>query len=477
MDSTHKMMPETRKFKKILIANRGEIACRVIWTCKEMGIRTVAVHSDVDRDSLHVRFADEAACIGPAPSAQSYLNIPAIISAAEIFNVDAIHPGYGFLAESSYFAEICAACNIKFIGPPANIISLMGDKVKARRAMAQAGLPVLPGSPDPITSEAEGLKLAREIGFPVIVKASAGGGGRGMRIVQSEAELGKALETASNEAAAAFKDGSVYIERYIQNPRHIEIQVLADEHGDCIHLGERECSIQRRHQKLLEEAPSPVLSPELRNEMGNAAVAACKKLGYASAGTVEFLLDQDNKFYFMEMNTRIQVEHPVTEMVTLADIVRNQIRIAEGERLGYKQEDLMIVGHAIECRINAENPETFAPSPGLITAFNLPGGPGVRVDTYVYAGYKVPPFYDSMIAKVITHARTRDLAIARMRRALEAMVIEGIKTTIPLHLKIMDDPKFRAGDISTSFMEYFLAQDRSKTAQNQSEVAALAGQS
>ena len=468
MDIGLNMTPEIRKFKKILIANRGEIACRIIWTCKEMGIRTVAVHSDVDRDSLHVRYADEAACIGPAPSAQSYLNIPAIISTAEIFNVDAIHPGYGFLAESSYFAEICAACNIKFIGPPADIIRLMGDKVRARVSMAAAGLPVLPGSPEPVTSEEECLALAREIGFPVIVKASGGGGGRGMRIVRTEGELGNALESASTEAAAAFKDGSVYIERYVKDPRHIEIQVLADEYGDCIHLGERECSIQRRHQKLLEEAPSVVLSPELRNEMGAAAVAACKKLGYASAGTVEFLLDQDNKFYFMEMNTRIQVEHAVTEMVTLADIVRNQIRIAEGERLGYSQEDLMIVGHAIECRINAENPETFAPSPGMITAFNLPGGPGVRVDTYVYAGYRVPPFYDSMIAKVITHARTRDLAIARMRRALEAMVIEGIKTTIPLHLKIMDDPKFRAGEVSTSFMEYFLARNGAKTARTQS---------
>ena len=465
----------TRKFKKILIANRGEIACRIIWTCKEMGIRTVAVHSDVDRDSLHVRYADEAACIGPAPSAQSYLNIPAIISTAEIFNVDAIHPGYGFLAESSYFAEICAACNIKFIGPPADIIRLMGDKVEARRAMTEAGVPVLPGSPEPVTSESEGLKLAREIGFPVIVKASAGGGGRGMRIVHTEGELGKALETASTEAAAAFKDGSVYIERYLQEPRHIEIQVLADEYGDCIHLGERECSIQRRHQKLLEEAPSPVLSADLRNQMGEVAVAACKKLGYASAGTVEFLLDQDNKFYFMEMNTRIQVEHAVTEMVTLADIVRNQIRIAEGEPLGYTQDDLVIVGHAIECRINAENPETFTPSPGLITAFNLPGGPGVRVDTYVYAGYKVPPFYDSMIAKVITHARTRDLAIARMKRALEVMVIEGIKTTIPLHLKIMDDPKFRAGEISTSFMEYFLHQNDAKAAKSEGQVGVPAG--
>jgi len=427
-----------------------------------MGIRTVAVHSDVDRDSLHVRFADEAACIGPAPSAQSYLNIPAIISAAEIFNVDAIHPGYGFLAESSYFAEICEACNIKFIGPRPEVIRLMGDKVEARRAMAGAGLPVLPGSSEPITSEEEGLKLARELGFPVIVKASAGGGGRGMRIVRAERELGPALETASTEAAAAFKDGSVYIERYIEQPRHIEIQVLADEYGNCIHLGERECSIQRRHQKLLEEAPSSVITPELRRQMGEASVEACKKLGYSSAGTIEFLLDQDNKFYFMEMNTRIQVEHPVTEMVTLADIVRNQIRIAEGEPLGYTQDDLLIVGHAIECRINAENPVTFAPSPGLITAFNLPGGPGVRVDTYVYAGYHVPPFYDSLIAKVIVHARTRELAIARMKRALEAMVVEGIKTTIPLHLKIMDDPKFRAGDISTGFMDEFLAQNGQK---------------
>jgi acetyl-CoA carboxylase, biotin carboxylase subunit len=457
-----------RKFKKILIANRGEIACRIIWTCKEMGIKTVAVHSDVDRDSLHVRYADEAACIGPAPSAQSYLNIPAIISAAEIFNVDAIHPGYGFLAESPYFAEICQACNIKFIGPRADVIRLMGDKIEARRAMQQAGLPILPGSPEPIKSEEEGLRLAHDIGFPVIVKASAGGGGRGMRIVRTPEELGHALTTASTEAAAAFKDGSVYIERYVEQPRHIEIQVLGDEHGECIHLGERECSIQRRHQKLLEEAPSPVLTPELRRSMGEAAVSACKKLGYSSSGTVEFLLDSSGKFYFMEMNTRIQVEHPVTEMVTLADIVRNQIRIAEGEPLGYTQDDLLIVGHAIECRINAENPETFAPSPGVITAFNLPGGPGVRVDTFVYSGYRVSPFYDSLIAKVIVHARTRDLAIARMKRALEAMVIEGIKTTIPLHLKIMDDPRFRAGDISTDFMEYFLARNGRRNAVDES---------
>ena len=453
---------EMRKFKKILIANRGEIACRIIWTCKEMGIKTVAVHSDVDRDSLHVRFADEAACIGPAPSAQSYLNIPAIISTAEIFNVDAIHPGYGFLAESAYFAEICDACNIKFIGPSANVIRLMGDKIEARRTMHEAGLPIVPGSKGGVTSEEEGLKLAREIGYPLIVKASAGGGGRGMRIVRSEAELGHALTTASTEAAAAFNDGSVYIERYIEKPRHIEIQVLADEFGECIHLGERECSIQRRHQKLMEEAPSTVLTPELRKTMGEAAVKACKKLGYSSAGTVEFLLDAQGNYYFMEMNTRIQVEHPVTEMVTLADIVRNQIRIAEGEPLGYSQDDLLIVGHAIECRINAENPETFAPSPGTISAFNLPGGPGVRVDTFVYSGYRVTPFYDSLIAKVIVHARTRELAIARMKRALDAMVIEGIKTTIPLHLKIMDDPRFRKGDIGTDFMEYFLARNGKK---------------
>jgi acetyl-CoA carboxylase, biotin carboxylase subunit len=453
------MTTATRPFRKILIANRGEIACRIIWTCKEMGIRTVAVHSDVDRDSLHVRFADESACIGPAPSAQSYLNIPAIISAAEIFNVDAIHPGYGFLAESAYFAEICEACNIKFIGPRPGVIQLMGDKVEARRAMKAAGVPITPGSTEALDSEEEAIKIAREIGFPVIVKASAGGGGRGMRIVRSEAELGHALETASNEAAASFKNGDVYIERFVERPRHIEIQVLADEHGECVHLGERECSIQRRHQKLLEESPSPVMTPELRQEMGEVAVKACKAIGYSSAGTFEFLLDEDKRFYFMEMNTRIQVEHPVTEMVTLTDIVRNQIRIAEGDPLGFGQDDVIMVGHAIECRINAESPDTFTPSPGTITTFNLPGGPGVRLDTYVYPGYRVPPFYDSMIAKVIVHARTRELAIARMRRALDAMVIEGIKTTIPLHLKIMDDPDFQAGNISTRFMEDFLARN------------------
>jgi acetyl-CoA carboxylase biotin carboxylase subunit len=469
------MTTATRQFRKILIANRGEIACRIIWTCKEMGIRTVAVHSDVDRDSLHVRFADESVCIGPAPSAQSYLNIPAIISAAEIFNVDAIHPGYGFLAESAYFAEICEACNIKFIGPRPAVIQLMGDKVEARRAMKAAGVPITPGSEGALTSEEDAIKVAREIGFPVIVKASAGGGGRGMRIVRSEHELGHALETASNEAAAAFKNGDVYIERFVERPRHIEIQVLADEYGECVYLGERECSIQRRHQKLLEEAPSPVMTPELRQQMGEVAVNACKAIGYSSAGTFEFLLDEDKRFYFMEMNTRIQVEHPVTEMVTLTDIVRNQIRIAEGEPLGYSQDDVIIVGHAIECRINAESPDTFTPSPGLITTFNLPGGPGVRLDTYVYPGYRVPPFYDSMIAKVIVHARTRELAIARMRRALDAMVIEGIKTTIPLHLKIMDDPDFQAGNISTRFMEEFLARNGIKEKPTTTAAAALTG--
>jgi acetyl-CoA carboxylase biotin carboxylase subunit len=462
-----------RRFRKILVANRGEIACRIIWTCKEMGIGTVAVHSDVDRDSLHVRFADESVCIGPAPSAQSYLNIPAIISAAELFNVDAIHPGYGFLAESAYFAEICEACNIKFIGPKPNIIQLMGEKVEARRAMQNAGVPILPGSPDALTSEEDAIKIAREIGYPVIVKASGGGGGRGMRIVNTEDELGHALETASTEAAAAFKNADVYIERYMQRPRHIEIQVLADEHGNCVFLGERECSIQRRHQKLLEEAPAPMMTPELRQQMGDTAVAACKSIGYSSAGTFEFLLDENNQFYFMEMNTRIQVEHPVTEMVTLTDIVRNQIRIAEGEPLGFTQDDVIMVGHAIECRINAENPETFVPSPGKITTFNLPGGPGVRVDTYVYPEYRVPPFYDSLIAKVIVHARTRELAIARMRRALEAMVIEGIKTTIPLHLKIMNDPNFQAGNISTRFLDDFLTTNGNRSAPTAS--AALTG--
>lgn len=445
----------SREIRKILVANRGEIACRIIWTCKEMGIKTVAVHSEADRESLHVKFADEAICVGGNPSAESYLNIPAIISAAEITNVDAIHPGYGFLAESATFAKICDDCNIKFIGPRADVIAMMGDKVEARRTMQAAGVPILPGSPDPIESAEEAEQIAKEIGFPVIIKAAAGGGGRGMRIVRTEEELRSNLEMAQAEALAAFKNGSVYIERYVERPRHIEIQVLADEHGSVIHLGERECSIQRRHQKLLEEAPSPVITPEQREAMGAVAVNACKEIGYASAGTFEFLLDEDGSFYFMEMNTRIQVEHPVTEMVTLTDIVRNQIMIARGEPMQFTQEDVLIRGHSIECRINAEDPVKFTPSPGKITAFNLPGGPGVRVDTAVYPGYNVPPYYDSMIAKLIVHARTRELAIARMQRALEMMVVEGIKTTIPLHKKIMADERFRTGDFSTKFMEEF----------------------
>lgn len=420
-----------------------------------MGIKTVAVHSEADKEALHVRYADEAVCIGPASSALSYLNIPSIISAAEVTNVDAIHPGYGFLAESETFAKICEDCNIKFIGPRADVIGMMGDKVEARRTMTAAGVPILPGSPDPIEDIEEAKKIAKQIGFPIIIKAAAGGGGRGMRIVRKEEELLGQLETAQSEALAAFKNGAVYIERYIERPRHIEIQVLADEYGNCIHLGERECTIQRRHQKLLEEAPSPVITQKQREEMGGVAVKACQEIGYSSAGTFEFLLDEDGSFYFMEMNTRIQVEHPVTEMVTLADIVRNQIRIAEGEELGFAQEDVLIVGHSIECRINAEDPEKFTPSPGKITAFNIPGGPGVRVDTAVYPGYVVPPYYDSMIAKLIVHARTRELAIARMKRALEMMVVEGIKTTIPLHLKIMNDEKFQKGDFSTKFMEEF----------------------
>ncbi len=444
-----------REIRKILIANRSEIAIRIIWTCKEMGIKTVAVYSEADRDALHVRYADEALCIGPAASAESYLNIPAIISAAEITNVDAIHPGYGFLAESATFAKICEDCNIKFIGPRPDVIAMMGDKIEARRTMKAAGVPILPGSPEPIESAEEAKKLALEIGFPLIIKAAAGGGGRGMRIVRHEDELENNLELAQTEALNAFKNGSVYIERYIERPRHIEIQVLADEHGNVIHLGERECTIQRRHQKLLEEAPSPVISKELRDQMGAVAVKACQEIGYSSAGTFEFLLDEDGSFYFMEMNTRIQVEHPVTEMVTLADIVRNQIRIATGAIVGYTQDEVQIVGHSIECRINAEDPVKFTPSPGRITAFNIPGGPGVRVDTAVYPGYVVPPYYDSMIAKLIVHARTRELAIARMQRALDMMVVEGIKTTIPLHQAIMADEKFQKGEFSTKFMEDF----------------------
>jgi acetyl-CoA carboxylase biotin carboxylase subunit len=449
-------------FKKILIANRGEIACRIIWACKELDIKTVAIYSEADRDALHVRFADEAVCVGPPPSAQSYLNIPQIISAAEITNVDAIHPGYGFLAENPYFAEVCEACNITFIGPSPNTMRIMGDKAEARRTMMAAGVPVTPGSEGLVEDEKMALKEARRIGYPVLIKATAGGGGRGMRIARTPEELKTAYQTARAEAEAAFKNSGVYLERYIERPRHIEIQVLADNFGNVIHLGERECSVQRRHQKLIEESPSPAVSYELRQEIGSVAVKACQEVGYRNAGTVEFLLDEQNNYYFMEMNTRIQVEHPVTEMVTIADLVAAQIRIAAGEPLGFEQDELIFIGHAIECRINAEDPETFAPSPGRITTLHLPNGPGVRIDTAIYAGYFVPPYYDSLIAKLIVHSRTRERAIARMRRALEATVIEGIKTNVPLHLKILNDPDFIEGNYSTHFMDRFLKLDHKR---------------
>jgi acetyl-CoA carboxylase, biotin carboxylase subunit len=443
-------------FKKVLIANRGEIACRIIWACRELGMKTVAVHSTADRDSLHVRFADEAVCIGPPPSAKSYLDIPQIISAAEITNVDAIHPGYGFLSENPHFAEVCKECNITFIGPSPQVMRIMGDKSEAKRTMKAAGVPVTPGSEGLLDDEETAIREAERIGYPVLIKATAGGGGRGMRVARSRAELINAYHTARAEAEASFKNSSVYLEKYIERPRHIEIQVMADNYGNVVHMGERECSVQRRHQKLIEESPSPAVSYELREEMGRVAVQACKQVGYSNAGTIEFLLDEDGKYYFMEMNTRIQVEHPVTELVTVSDLVAAQIRIAAGEKLNYTQDGIMFVGHAIECRINAEDPQTFTPSPGRITSLNLPSGPGVRVDTAIYNGYFVPPYYDSMIAKVIVHHRTRGRAIARMRRALEGMVVEGVKTTIPLHLKILNDPDFISGNISTKFMDRFM---------------------
>jgi len=442
-------------FKKILIANRGEIALRVIVACRELGIKTVAVYSEADENSLHVRFADEDVCIGPARSADSYLNVPAVISAAEITGADAIHPGYGFLAESAYLAEVCEACHIKFIGPDPHVIRLMGDKARARRAMKKAGVPILPGTDGPVESEEQAQKFAKDIGFPIIVKATAGGGGRGMRVVRSAAEIGHALKTAQREAEAAFGVGDVYVEKYLESPRHIEVQVLGDHHGTVIHLGERECSIQRRHQKLLEEAPSAALSEKQRRKLGSAVVDAAKAVQYSNAGTFEFLMDRDGKFYFMEVNTRLQVEHPVTEMVTGVDIVKEQIRIAAGERLSLRQSEVTFTGHSIECRVNAEDPVTFAPSPGVVDVFSLTGGPGVRIDTVAYTGCTVSPYYDSMIAKVIVHARDRQEAIARMRRALEMAVIEGVKTTIPLHLRILQDPDFMAGKLSTSFMERF----------------------
>jgi acetyl-CoA carboxylase, biotin carboxylase subunit len=444
-------------FKKILIANRGEIAMRIIYACREMGIKTVAVYSEADENSLHVRFADEDVCIGPARSADSYLNVPAVISAAEITGADAIHPGYGFLSESAYLAEVCEACHIKFIGPDPQVIRLMGDKARARKVMKKAGVPVLPGSDGPVESEEKALKVAKEIGYPVIVKATAGGGGRGMRVVRAPGELSHAVKTAQREAEAAFGVGDVYIEKYVESPRHIEFQVLGDHHGGMVHLGERECSIQRRHQKLIEESPSPALTDKMRRKMGSTVIDAAKAVQYSNAGTFEFLMDPAGHFYFMEANTRLQVEHPVTEMVTGIDIVKEQIRIAAGERLGFKQGDVTFSGHAIECRINAEDPDTFVPSPGMIRAFSAPGGPGIRIETFAHAECTISPYYDSMIAKIIAHGRDRQEAIARMRRALEMTVVEGIKTSIPLHLRILSDPDFVAGRLSTSFMEQFLA--------------------
>jgi acetyl-CoA carboxylase, biotin carboxylase subunit len=447
-------------FKKILIANRGEIALRVIYACKELGIKTVAVYSEADENSLHVRFADEDVCIGPPRSAESYLSVPAIISAAEITGADAIHPGYGFLSESAYLAEVCEACHIKFIGPSPNVIRLLGDKARARRAMKKAGVPILPGSDGPVDSEEKALKIAKDLGLPVIVKAVAGGGGRGMRVIRDIKELSKALKTAQREAEAAFGVGDVYIEKYVENPRHIEFQVLGDHHGAVVHLGERECSIQRRHQKLLEEGPSVAVTEKMRRKLGGAVVDAARAVQYTNAGTFEFLLDDKGNFFFLEVNTRVQVEHPVTEFITGIDIVKEQIRIAAGERLSFKQGDVNFDGHAIECRINAEDPDTFAPSPGVIHAFSVPGGPGVRVDTFAHAECTVSPYYDSMIAKIIVHGRDRQEAIARMRRTLEMTVIDGIKTSIPLHLKILSEPDFIAGRLSTSFMERYIVEKK-----------------
>ena len=443
-------------FKKILVANRGEIALRIIFACRELGIKTVAVYSEADENSLHVRFADEDICIGGARSSESYLNVPAIISAAEITGADAIHPGYGFLSESAYLAEVCEACHIRFIGPDPHVIRLLGDKSKARRAMKKAGLPMLPGSDGPVESEERAVQIAKEIGYPVIIKAVAGGGGRGMRIVKHPGELQHALRTAQREAEAAFGNGDVYVERYLDSPRHIEFQVLGDHHGSVIHLGERECSIQRRHQKLLEESPSPVISDKVRRKMGALVADAALAVQYTNAGTFEFLMDDKGSFYFMEVNTRVQVEHPVTELVTGLDIVKEQIRIAAGERLSVRQSDVTFTGHALECRINAEDPETFVPSPGVIHAFSIPGGPGVRVDTAAHSECTITPYYDSMIAKVIVHGRDRAESIARMKRVLGMTVIEGIKTSIPLHLKILSDPDFVAGRMSTHFMERFM---------------------
>ncbi len=441
-------------FSKILIANRGEIALRIIRACKELGVSTVAVYSEADRNSLHVRFADEAVCIGSASSKESYLNIPAIISAAEITNVEAIHPGYGFLAENAHFAEICESCHIAFIGPTPESMRMMGDKVSARAVMKKAGVTITPGGNSIVKSKEDALKLVKEIKYPVIIKATAGGGGKGMRVCHNDVSLFSSLTMAQTEAEASFGNPDVYIEKFITNPRHIEIQLLADHFGNIIHLGERDCSIQRRHQKLLEEAPSPALSSKLRKKMGEMAVRGAKAVNYRGVGTVEFLLDEDGSFYFMEMNTRVQVEHPVTEMVTGVDILKEQIRAAAGEKLKIKQEDVKITGAAIECRINAEDPENnFMPSPGRIDELNLPGGPGVRIDTHIYQGYMISPFYDSMVAKLIVHGKTRAEAIKTLARALDEFYVAPIKTTINFHKKILQNPSFLKGAVTTNFLE------------------------
>ena len=445
-------------FSKVLIANRGEIALRVMSACRELGIRTVAVYSEADRNSLHVRFADEAICIGPPRLADSYLNVPAVISAAEIANVDAIHPGYGLLSENANFAEVCRASNIKFIGPPPEVTRLMGEKEKARQAMKKARVPILPGSDGVLATAEEALACAKKVGYPVILKAKAGGGGRGMRIVRAPEELPNLFHAASSESANAFGNGELYMEKFVENPRHIEFQVLADEHGNVRTLFERECSIQRRHQKLIEEAPSLRVTPKMREEIGRTLCRCLTDIGYQNAGTVEFVMNAEGQLHFIEMNTRVQVEHPITEAITGVDIVRAQLLIASGERLeNILPSKLEIRGHAIECRINAEHPVKFTPSPGKITAFNVPGGNGVRVDTAQYAEGIVPPYYDSLIAKLIVHGRDRAEAIAKMERALSQFVVQGIDTSIPLHQEILADPGFRAGNFDTSFMEGFLA--------------------
>jgi acetyl-CoA carboxylase biotin carboxylase subunit len=442
-------------FNKVLIANRGEIALRVIRACRELGIRTVAVYSEADRESLHVRFADDDVCIGPAPSRMSYLRIPAIIAAAEITGADAIHPGYGFLAENAEFADTCRASNIVFIGPTGEQIRQMGDKASARRLAREAGVPTVPGSEGVLGDADEALAVAEGIGFPVIIKATAGGGGKGMRIAQDPDQFAQLFSLAQNEALSAFGNGDVYVEKYLTRPRHVEIQVLGDTHGRVIHLGERDCSVQRRHQKLIEESPSPALDDQLRCRMGESAVRLAAAIGYVGAGTIEFLLDEDGSFYFMEMNTRIQVEHPVTEMVTSFDLVKEQIRVAAGEPMSIPNGDYSrLRGHAIECRVNAEDPyRNFQPCPGLITAYHPPGGPGVRVDTHIYAGYTVPPHYDSLLAKVIVHGRDRQEALARMGQALDSFILEGVTTTIPFLARVIRHPDFAAGKVDTRFLE------------------------